>query len=277
MRRIAASAIVLGFAGAPAIAGVELLPDVSVHLEAARYAPVETDMHWMGWIGAGAGLIGVGATRAYFTADVETIIGNTRRAFDASQANYHLEVGMHRRLGARHEAAVFFHHVSRHLVDRPKEQAVDWNVLGVRWAGHRPGRVPLAFVFGLGHTTLASLVGYRWEATGQLDAAFPVGEKSEAYLTGRARYVTVQRSEAFPRGNFLDRSAEAGLRWRRGSRTLETYAAWERRNDVLVVAPGARSRGLFGFRILFNSGGYRSNESTPPRAFALPPTSLAPE
>jgi hypothetical protein len=249
MRRIAATVIVLGFAGAPAIADVELLPDVSVHLEAARYAPVETDMHWMGWIGAGAGLIGVGATRAYFTADVETIIGNTRRAFDASQANYHLEVGMHRHLGARYEAAVFFHHVSRHVVDRPKEQAVDWNVLGVRLAGQRPGRVPLAFNFGLGHTTLASLVGYRWEARGRLDAGFPIGEKSEAYLTGRARYVTVERSEAFSRGDFLDRSGEAGLRWRRGARTLETYAAWERRHDVFVVVPGARSRGLFGFRI----------------------------
>jgi hypothetical protein len=249
MHRIAATAIVLSFAGAPASAGVALLPDVSVRLEAARYAPVETDMHWMGWIGAGAGLIGVGATKVFFTADVETIIGNTRRAFDASQANYHLEVGVHRRLGARHEAAVFFHHVSRHLVDRPKEQAVDWNVLGARWAGHRPGRIPLAFVLGLGHTTLASLVGYRWEATGRLDAGFPLGEKSEAYLTGRARYVTVEESPDFPRGDFLDRSAEAGLRWRRGERALELYAAWERRHDVFVLRPGARSRGLFGFRI----------------------------
>lgn len=249
MRLTIAYAVVFGLRGASAIAGVELLPDVSAHLEAARYAPVETDMHWMGWIGAGAGLVGVGATRAYFTADVETIIGNTRRAFDASQANYHLEIGVHRRLGARHEAAVFFHHVSRHASDRPKEQAVDWNVLGVRLAGQRPGRVPLAFAFGLGHTTLASLVGYRWEITGRLDAALPIGDKSEAYVTGRARYMTVERSADFPRGNFLDRSAEGGLRWRREERTLQLYAAWERRHDVFLVVPGARSRGLFGFRI----------------------------
>jgi len=263
MRPAIAAALVLGLTAAPPAAAADLLPDVSVHLEAARYAPVETDMHWMGWIGAGASLLGVGATRAYFTADVETIIGNTRRAFDASQANYHLEVGAHRRMGARHEATVFFHHVSRHLSDRSKVQAVDWNVLGVRLAGRRPGRVPLAFDLGLGHTTLASLVGYRWEATGRLDAAFPTGERSEAYVAGRARYMTVERSPAFDRGNFLDRALEGGLRWRRGGRTLEIYAAWERRNDVFVEVPGARSRGLFGFRILFNAG--------------LPPKSLAPE
>jgi hypothetical protein len=250
MRRLAAAiAVALGLTAAPAGADVALLPDVSVHLEAARYEPVETDMHWLGWIGAGAGLVGVGATRAYFTADVETIIGNTRRAFDASQANYHLEIGLHRPLGARHEAAVFFHHVSRHASDREKEPAVDWNVLGVRLAGHRGGRVPLAFAFGLGHTTLASLVGYRWEATGRLDVSFPIGERSEAYVIGRARYVTVEQSPEFPRGNFLDRSAEGGLRWRRQERWLELYAAWERRHDVFLVVPGARSRGLFGFRI----------------------------
>lgn len=249
MRTRAALALVHFLLVAPAVAGADLLPDVSVHLEAARYAPVETDMHWMGWIGAGAGLVGVGATRVYFTADVETIIGNSRRAFDASQANYHLEIGADHRLGERYEAAVFFHHVSRHASDRPKEQAVDWNVLGARLSGERPGRVPLAFTLGLGHTTLASLVGYRWEATGRVDAALPLGQASEAYLTGRARYVTVEESPAFPRGNFLDRSAEAGLRWRREKRSLQLYAAWERRHDVFLVVPGARSRGLFGFRI----------------------------
>jgi hypothetical protein len=248
-RSVAAAALVLGLSAATAGADVQLLPDVSLHLEAARYAPAETDMDWMGWIGGGAALFGVGATRGYFTADVETIIGNARRTFDASQANYHLEAGLHHRLGARWEVAAFFNHVSRHASDREKEQAVDWNILGGRLAGHRPGRVPLAFVVGLGHTTLASLVGYRWEATGRLDVAFPLGTKSEAYLIGRARYVTIDETPEFPRGDFLDRSAEGGLRWRREESSLELYAAWERRNDVFLVVPGARSRGLFGFRI----------------------------
>ena len=256
MRRLAAVLVLVHASGASAARAATLLPDVSVHLEAARYAPVETDLHWVGWIGAGAGLLAVEHVTAYFTADVETVIGNTRRAFDANQANYHLETGLRRRLGERHQATLFFHHVSRHLVDRPKIQAVDWNVLGLRFDGRRPGRVPVAFSLAAGHTTLASLVGYRWEASGHVDAAVLAGEKAEAYVGGDVRFVTVERSDAFPRGDFLDRSAEAGARWRRGGRTLETFVAWERRNDVFVERPGARSRARIGFRVLFgNSGG----------------------
>jgi hypothetical protein len=251
MPRIAV-ALVLALAALPARAdGIALLPDVSVRLSAARYEPVETDMHWMGWIGAGAGLVQTGGVTAYFTADVETIIGNTRRAFDASQANYHLEAGLRRAVGERHQAALFFHHVSRHLVDRPKVQAVDWNVLGLRFAGRRPGRVPVGFAFGVGHTTLASLVGYRWEATGHVDAALLSGKSGEAYVAGDARFVTVARSPAFPRGDFLDRAAELGGRWRKGGRTLETFVAWERRHDVFLEVPGARTRALLGFRIAY--------------------------
>jgi len=252
MTRIAAPAFLLAvLTGVPAIADTVLLPDVSVHLVAAHYAPVDTDFRWVGWIGGGAGLVEVGGVTAYFTADVETIIGNARRTFDANQANYHLEVGARRRFGERHEAAVVFHHVSRHVVDRVKVEAVDWNLLGVRVSGDRSGRIPLAYTASLGHTTLASLVGYRWEAAGRLDATIVTGEKAEAYVAGEARYVTVQRSDAFPRGNFLDRSAEGGVRWRRGGRRLETFAAWQRRNDVFIQRPGTWSRALFGFRISY--------------------------
>lgn len=251
MRRIAAAAILLVLASVPGGADTALLPDVSVHLLAAHYAPVDTDFRWVGWIGGGAGLVRVGGVTGYFTADVETIIGNLRRTFDANQVNYHLEGGARRRFGERHEAAIVFHHVSRHLVDRAKTEAVDWNLLGVRVSGQRPGRVPLGYSVGLGHTTLASLVGYRWEATGHLDAALLSSEKVEAYVAGDARYVTVERSDAFPRGNFLDRAGEAGVRWRRGGRSLEIFAAWQHRNDVFVERPGTWSRALFGFRISY--------------------------
>jgi len=251
MNRIVAAALVLSLGGIPATADTALLPDVSVHLLAAHYAPVDTDFRWVGWIGAGAGLVEVGGVTAYFTADVETIIGNTRRTFDPNQANYHLEAGARRRFGERHEAAIVFHHVSRHLVDRAKTEAVDWNLLGARLTGSRPGRVPLGYAVGVGHTTLASLVGYRWEATGHLDAAILTGQTAELYVAADARYVTVERSDAFPRGNFLDRAAEGGVRWRRGGRALETFAAWQHRNDVFVEHPGTWSRALFGFRISY--------------------------
>ena len=241
---------VLGLAAASP-AGAELLPEVSVQLRAARYAPARTDFHWQGWIGAGASLVRVSDTSVYFSSDVETIIGDTLRAFDANQASYHLEAGVRHRAG-RATATVFFHHVSRHYVDRAKTQAVDWNILGARvaWPA-RSGPRPVHVTASLGHTTLASLVGYRWEATAEVDAE--PSRIGSAALFGRAgvRLVTVERSPQFDRGSFADASVEGGARFTREGRTLDLFAGVERRNDVFLEVPGRHDRALFGFRISY--------------------------
>ena len=234
-----------------------VLPDLTVRLVAARYVPVEEDLHWLGWIGAGAGVLRVQGVTAYFAADVETIIGNSRRAFEANQANYHLETGLRRPIG-RHEIALAFHHVSRHYVDRPKVQAVDWNILGLRVSGEMgtPER-PWRYAGAVGHTTLASLVGYGWEVTAHLDRDL-LGRPSRAlYAATDARFVTSDASPALARGAFLDLSGEAGVRWRGESRELCLFALLERRNDVFLEEAGRRDRGLFGLRIVGGRQGIR--------------------
>jgi hypothetical protein len=248
--RLAPAVAALVLAAAPAARG-ELLSEVAVRLRAARYAPARTDMHWQGWIGAGAEVIRVRSTSAYFTSDVETIIGNTLRAFDATQANYHLEAGLHQRTG-RGTATVFFHHVSRHYIDRPKTQAVDWNLVGARLAWPiRSGPRPMRAIASLGHTTLDSLVGYRWEAIGEVDAE-PLRMGSAA-LFGRAnlRAVSVGENPRLRRGGFLDASLEGGARWSQDGRRLDLFAAVERRNDVFLEIAGRQDRALFGFRISY--------------------------
>jgi hypothetical protein len=231
-------------------AGAEILPEVSVRLRAARYVPSQTDQRWQGWIGAGAGVVRAQGTTAYFTADVETLIGDERRAFDANQANYHLEAGLRRRAGPG-EATLFFDHVSRHYVDRPKTQAVDWNALGARYAwplssGPRPARATVS----LARTTLASLVGYRWIATVEVDAEPAHARAAALFLRANVRGVTVADS-GLDRGSFVDLSAEAGPRFSHDGRTLDLFAAFERRNDVLLEVPEARERALIGFRISY--------------------------
>jgi len=232
-------------------ASAELLPEVSVQLRAARYVPARTDFHWQGWIGAGASLVRVRDTTVYFVSDVETIIADTRRAFDANQANYHLEAGIRQRAGPG-TATLFFHHVSRHYVDRAKTQAVDWNLLGGRivWPV-RTGSRPVRVTASLGHTTLASYVGYRWEAIAEVDAE--PSRIGSAALFGRAvvRVVTVEEDPEIPRGSFADASIEAGARFSRDGRTLDLFAAVERRNDVYLEVPGRQDRALFGFRISY--------------------------
>lgn len=225
--------------------GFHFLPAVSLRLEAARYAPVETDLHWTGTMGGGADVFAVNGVRAYIAGSVETIIGNTRRGFDATQANYDLETGVRWRVG-RLTVNPFFHHTSRHLVDHEKAPAVDWNLLGVdveTTIGER------ARVGGsLGHTTLDSIVGYRWELTGHGDVELYRKGGTALYGSARARFVTIDPEPELPRDDFLDWAIEGGLRFHRESRAFEVFAAYERRNDVFLLTPGARDRGLFGIR-----------------------------
>jgi hypothetical protein len=230
-----------------AASAADFLPAVSLHLEAARYEPVHPDLHWTGTMGGGADLVGAGSLRGYIVGDVETLIGNTRRAFDASQANYTLETGARFRLGGI-TVNPFFHHVSRHLVDRPKEPAVDWNILGARGDAvfHR-GRVRTGL--GIGHTTLASLVGYRWEVTGYADDDLVQWGGSVVYAAARGRFVTIDPDPDLVRGDFLDWNVEGGLGFPRGSRRLDLYVACDHRNDVYLQVPGALTRAMFGMRI----------------------------
>jgi hypothetical protein len=229
----------------------DFLPAVSLHLEAARYAPVETDLYWTTTIGGGADVFGVGGFRGYIVGDVETIIGSTRRAFDASQANYHLETGG-RWLFHGVTVNPFFHHVSRHMIDREKEPAVDWNMLGVRAeAGFSPGGRRAKVGGSVGHTTLASLVGYRWELIGHGDVELLGNERTSGYVRAGARFVTVDPEPELPRGDFLDWIVEGGFRYRRDHRVFDAFAAYERRNDVLLLVPSVRTRGLFGIRFRF--------------------------
>jgi hypothetical protein len=232
-------------------AAADFLPAVSLHLEAARYAPVETDLHWTTTIGGGADVLGLGGFRGYIVGDVETIIGSTRRAFDATQLNYHLELGGRWRLRGV-TVNPFFHHVSRHLSDREKAPAVDWNMLGVRAATRLSLGGRRAVVGGsVGHTTLASLVGYRWELTGHGDVELLGSDRTAGYGAVRARFVTVDPEPELPRGDFLDWVAEGGFRFRHEHRVFEAFAAYERRHDVLLLVPSVRDRGLFGIRIRF--------------------------
>jgi hypothetical protein len=254
MRRAGLALLVL-LPAATARAEVEFFPEASVRLTAARYEPTETDLIWDGWIGAGAGLLRVDGYTAYGSADVETILGDTLRAFEANQANYHLQFGL-RRAFAKWEIAAFFHHVSRHYVDRPKVQAVDWNVLAVGGTGvlHVGGN-PLRIGASLGRTTQASLPGYEWEATATAEYTLRPASRAQPYARVSGRLVTVRdaataTSPTLDRGAFLDRAGEGGLRIARGRHAIELFVGAERRNDVLIEEPGARTRALLGLRIV---------------------------
>lgn len=232
----------------PAAAGdAELLPELRLRLMGARYAPAERDFQWVGWVGGEVGFFRIGSLTAFGSADLETVIGNERRGFDANQANYHLTIGARRDFGGR-RLAVVFDHVSRHTADRSKPEAVDWNTLALRFAGTLRRTPPLRFELQAGHTTLASLIGYRFEAVLGLEAELLTRPGYAVYLGGRTRGVTTETSAAFPRDGFVDVWVEAGVEARRQARRARAFVAFEHRNDVRLVVPAARSRALVGLR-----------------------------
>jgi hypothetical protein len=251
----------------PAVADSEFLPEVGVRLQAARYAPSETDLVYEGWIGAGAGLARFGRTTTYLAADVETILGNERRAFEATQANYHLELGARRAFARERALTLFLHHVSRHEQDRSKPEAVDWNLFGVRFEAPFPPelKLPGRVAFGMGHTTQESLVGYRWELTGQILADVVTRPFGVLYEATAFRLVSAEPQAPFARRGFLDFQAEAGIRFRRNGRMIETFLALDHRNDVLIAEPFTDTRLLVGFRVRVGRRHFAAPEDPTPR------------
>jgi hypothetical protein len=251
LRRVSFVCAWLGLAPAARAQPVEWLPEASLRLMAQRYTSAEPQFKWSGWIGGGLGLARLHGTTLRVDTDVETIIGGQQRTFDANQANYHLEASLRRAFGPT-EVRLVYHHVSRHLEDRPKSQAVDWNLLGVRASRRFGGAWPVRAHVGLGHTTQVSLVGYGWEfvAGAATERALgPSPASARVYGQIDLRRVQAESTPAFPRDGFVDGRVEAGLRLRREARQAALFLAFERRNDVFLLEPGARSRVILGLRL----------------------------
>jgi len=247
---LAACALLLGLhAAAAASEPAKFLPEGSLRMMGARYAPGERDFQWDTWIGGEIGLVRFEGTTLLADAEVETILGNELRAFDANQANYHLTGALKRAWGAL-TAELFFSHVSRHAQDRAKPQTVDWNILGLRLSGPltRTWPFPTRFLLSAGPTTRSSLVQYRFEAVGRLQADVVEKPWGAVYLSLMIRGVKTESTVVLPRGGFVDASVEGGARIRRGQRSFHIFAAFEHRNDVYLLVPEHRDRALLGLR-----------------------------
>lgn len=241
----------VGALQAPAADGrTTLLPFVGLNLEAARYVPAGEEFAWVGWIGASADLVRKGRWAAYFNPSVETILGHRVRSFEAVQANYSLEIGLHRDMG-RGRISPFFHHVSRHVQDRDKRQAVDWNFLGATFDWPWPQRFNRGggWSASLGVATLSSGVKYNFEARLTADLDLLRKGSRAFYLLADVRHVGAKPTPDFPRDRLTDVRAEAGWKQSQEASHLAFFVAYERRGDALIQRALVTDRTLFGFRI----------------------------
>lgn len=242
-----------GFAPAPA--SPDFLTRYDFHLSAAKLSPSTPDniedprFAWDTHFGGDLDVVDYVSGRISMLVDYEAMLGSEFRAFDPNQGNYTLEGSGSVRVGETEIAGVF-HHVSRHLGDRPKRFPVAWNVLGVR----AMRRVPVAgatvdVTVGGGRLVQHSTVDYKW--TGNLDLLIrrPINQRVGVFARGTGDVFLIDPTLS-NRSRQTGGTAEAGVRLNGGRGALELFAGYERRIDADPLDFQAHDWALAGFRLL---------------------------
>jgi hypothetical protein len=203
---------------------------------------------WDADFGGELDVLDYGAGRFTFEANYQVVLGEEIRSFDPNQGNYILAGLGSLRAGAT-EVAGELYHQSRHLADRPKEDAVDWNMLG--------GRIRRTFSLDpavidaradLRGVFMKTSVDYSWE----LDAAVRSDVKLHPGVGVLAslgiRYLGVDGSR--DRGNQTGYKVEGGVRFEGAAGAIEIFIAGERRIDPFPLEFGTADWVTAGFRLL---------------------------
>jgi hypothetical protein len=234
---------------APPTPAVIFLPRVDLHLAANSLFPGDEHFSWDGYLGGGADLFDYRFGRLSALADYHVVLGDEFRAFDPNQAYYTLETAASYRL-RRVELVAFFHHVSRHLSDRPKPFSIAWNVAGIRVL-HQLSAGGIAFDLSAegGGVTQYSNVDYRGTGGFDVMARRPINPRLAAYVHVSGELFTVGESLS-NRGTQFGNRFEAGVRINGRAGVLELFLGEERRIDADPLEVQTRTWGLAGFRLM---------------------------
>jgi hypothetical protein len=229
---------------------VEFVPRVAFHLAAEQLFGVEEDkrLRWDTNFGGELDLVDYGAGRLTFFTNYQAVLGVELRRFDPNQGNYILEGALSARLPHVELAGVFYHQ-SRHLIDRPKEFPIDWNMLGVRARStfllgpvHMDARADVRGV------VQHSYVDYRWEVDGRVRGDRLLRPGVGVMFAGSLRHLGVDGTRE--RGGQTGVRGEGGVRFEGGAGAIELFLAAERRIDPYPLEFGTASWVSAGFRLL---------------------------
>jgi hypothetical protein len=227
---------------------VEFLPRTAFHLAAKNLVDDDPRFVWDADFGGELDIVDYGRGRFVFEGNYQVVLGEEIRSFDPNQGNYVLAGLISARAG-KTELAAQLYHQSRHLADRPKEEAIDWNMLG--------GRVRRRFAYrqatfdargDLRGVYMKTTVDYSWE----LDAAVRTDVKLRPAIGLLAafdlRYLGVDGSR--DRGNQTGYKVEGGVRFEGRAGAVELFVAAERRIDPYPLEVGTAQWAAAGFRLL---------------------------
>jgi hypothetical protein len=204
------------------------------------------DMHF----GGSLDLVDYVVGRAGIVIDYQAILGTEYRPFDPNQGNYTLEGFASARLDDATEVVGIFHHVSRHLSDRPKLFAVAWNELGARIL-HRVtlGSTTIDADLEGGRAVEHAYVDYTWLGQLELLVRHPLSSKAGLFAHGSGQIFGVDGSVP-GRGTQSGGLVEAGLRLNGRAGALELFAGVEKRVDADPLDRQPQHWVLAGFRLV---------------------------
>ncbi len=255
MRRYVLFAMALVAIAAPAAAQsdpapppIEFLPRADFYMGAEHLSGDDPRFIWDADFGGELDLIDYTVGRGMFVANYEVILGDQLREFDPNQGNYILEGSASRRFPGVEIAGVFYHQ-SRHLSDRPKDHAIDWNMVGGRVRGDRTiGRAHVDARADVRGVIKKSYVDYRWEMDARVRSDVPLRPWIGLVLAGGLRVLGVDASQG--RGTQTGFRAEAAVRIDGPAGAVELFVAGERRIDPYQLEFGTLTWSTFGFRLL---------------------------
>jgi hypothetical protein len=227
---------------------IQFLPRFDFHLGAEYLSDDDNRFSWDADLGGEVDVIDYGIGRVTFTTNYEVVMGSQLRRFDPNQGNYIL-AGSASARAAGFELAGMFYHQSRHLADRPKIGAVDWNMVGARIARDTTrGRTAWQARADARHVIQKSFVDYEWELDAEGRGRMALVPHVSLISAGGVRVIGVDGTRN--RGTQTGFLAEGGVRFEGDVAAMEFFVAVERRIDPFPVEFGTVTWLKTGFRVL---------------------------
>jgi hypothetical protein len=241
----------------PPPAGPEFFSRFDFHMSVESLSPpkdtpaeqADERFSWDTHFGGSFDVVDLVFARAGAIVDFEAIEGSEFRPFDPNQGNYTLEAFVAGRLKDT-EVVAIFHHVSRHLSDRPKREAIAWNELGGRVL-HRfdtPAATIDVDVDG-GYAVQHSFVDYTWLADANVLVRHAVSPRVGIFGHGRLQLFGVNETVA-GRGTQTGALVDAGVRLGGRGGVMELYLGYERRVDAYPLDRVPQHWGIAGLRLV---------------------------
>ena len=244
------------------------------HLDAEHVASSDPRFVWDADFGGDVDFVDYGRGRITALANYEVFLGNQFRSFDPNQGNYTLDLSASLRFGGNEVFGVF-HHISRHLSDRPKVFSVDWNMAGVRVVRRTArGRLEMMVEGRALGVLKRSYVDYTAEIGGGLDLSWAVNPRARPSATATPMGCSWSRGRRARRRTAGVWRAASGCsaRTARWTSSSATSAAWTPTRSTSCRRPGSWR---LPHPVELDPGGFAPADP-PTRSLAGPPRSPLP-